>query len=119
MSAHDILIVYGTSYGQTAKIARRMADQLRESGERVTLVDADAIPRDLEVGTYDGVLIGGSVLFGRHKRRLARFVRANRRALDFMPSGFFSVSGAAASASPAERAKALDFLDAFARRTGW
>ena len=31
MSAHDILIVYGTSYGQTAKIARFMADQLRET----------------------------------------------------------------------------------------
>ena len=34
------LIVYATSYGQTAKIAGRMADLLMASGEAVTLVNA-------------------------------------------------------------------------------
>ena len=81
MSARDILIVYGTTYGQTEKIARRMAEWLRESGDHVVLANADEIPYDLHVADFDGVLIGGSVLFGRHKASLRKFVRAERRAL--------------------------------------
>jgi len=119
MSARDILIVYGTSYGQTEKIARRMAEWLRESGDRVVLANADEIPYDLDVADFDGVLIGGSVLFGRHKASLRKFVRAERRALGRLPSGFFSVSGAAASRDPHERRRASAFLDQFAQRTGW
>ena len=119
MPGHDILIIYGTSYGQTAKIARFMADQLRETGARATLVDVDEIPRDLDLAAYDGVLVGGSVLYGRHKKALRRFVQSHREALARVPSGFFSLSGSAASANAADRARASAFIDDFARRTGW
>ena len=119
MSSRRILIVYATSYGQTAKIARRMADLLLASGEAVTLVNAGHHPRDVHAGEFDGVIIGGSIIGGRHQRALVHFVRAHCALLNTIPSAFFSVSGSAASPLAAERAKARQFVDVFLDGTGW
>jgi len=113
------LIVYATSYGQTAKIAGRMADLLIASGESVTLVNAGNHPRDFHAGEFDGVIIGGSIIGGRHQRALVRFVRLHRALLNTIPSALFSVSGSAASPMETERAKARQLVDQFLDTAGW
>ena len=113
------LIVYATNYGQTAKIAGRMADLLIASGEAVTLVNAGNHPRDFHAGEYDGVIIGGSIIGGRHQRALVRFARSHRALLNAIPSAFFSVSGSAASPLETERAKARQLVDQFLDTAGW
>lgn len=113
------LIVYATNYGQTAKIARRMADLLIASGEGVTLVNAGNHPRDFHAGEFDGVIIGGSIIGGRHQRALLHFVREHRPLLNALPSAFFSVSGSAASPLGSERAKARALVNEFLDATGW
>jgi len=113
------LIVYATSYGQTARIARRMADLLMASGEAVTLVNACNHPRDFHAGEFDGVIVGGSIIAGRHHKALVRFVRAHRTLLNAIPSVFFSVSGSAASPLETERAKARQCVDQFLDTAGW
>jgi len=113
------LIAYATNYGQTAKIARRMADLLIASGETVTLVNTRHHPRDVYAGEFDAVIIGGSIIGGRHHRALVRFVRDHRSLLNAMPSAFFSVSGSAASRLETERAKARQFVAEFLDKTGW
>ena len=119
MSAHRVLIVYGTSYGQTAKVARHAADLLAASGVSVTLANADALPAGIAPGDFDGVIVGSSILYGRHRRSVARFVRAHRDALNAVPSAFLSVSGSAGSPAPAEREKARQCVEQFLRETGW
>ena len=119
MPARRILILYGTSYGQTAKIARRMDDLLTASGEIVTLVDASNQPRGLTPLEFDGIIVGGSIIRGRHQKGVRRFVHAHWDVLNAMPSAFFSVSGASASPDPAARAEARRFVDAFQGETGW
>lgn len=119
MQSTRLLIVYGTSYGQTAKIAGRMADQLVSLGYRVTLVDANDIPRATSAGDFSGVIVGASVIRGRHQRSVDRFVRANRAALNSMPSAFFSVSGSATNSDPKERANARILLEEFLGKAGW
>src|SRR5688572_27138828 len=119
MPARRILILYGTSYGQTAKIARRMGDLLTASGETVTLVDASNQPRGLTPREFDGVIVGGSIIRGRHQKNVRRFVDVHRDALNAIPSAFFSVSGAAASPDRAVQADARRFVDAFLGETGW
>jgi menaquinone-dependent protoporphyrinogen oxidase len=119
MSSRRILIVYATSYGQTAKIAGRIADVLMASGVAVTLVNAGNHPRDFHAGEFDGVIIGGSIIAGRHQRSLVRFVRGHRALLNACPSAFFSVSGSAASPMETERAKARRLVDVFLDMTGW
>src|SRR5690349_17339028 len=119
MSPRRILIVYGTNHGQTARIARRMREQLTAAGDAVTLADASELPRDLTPRDFDGTIVGGSVNYGRHQRAVERFVRAQRDTLNAMPSAFFSVSGSAASPQATARAAAQRCVDEFLRDTRW
>jgi menaquinone-dependent protoporphyrinogen oxidase len=119
MPARRILIVYGTSHGQTARIALRMADLLMTSGDSGTLTDADAVPHGLTPRDYDGVIVGSSVTYDYHQRCARRFARAHRDALNAMPSAFFSVSGAAASQDAEGQARARRYVEEFLQETGW
>src|SRR5581483_9769509 len=95
MSSH-ILIVYGTTYGQTQKIAERIRDRLSDDFG-ITLVRGDAPMNPLTADHYDGVLVGGSIIAGRHQKYIEAFVRRNVATLNAMPSALFSVSGSAGS----------------------
>jgi menaquinone-dependent protoporphyrinogen oxidase len=119
MTSRKILIVYGTTHGQTAKIAQRMADLFTSIGDTVTIADVRKLPRALALRDFAGVLIGSPVSFDRHKRQVRRFVMAYRDALNVMPSAFFSVSGAAAGATDDDREQARRYVNAFLRKTGW
>jgi menaquinone-dependent protoporphyrinogen oxidase len=119
MSPQRILIVYGTSHGQTAKIAHRIADLLSGWGHIITIMDADLVRSDIAPRSYDGVIIGGSVIKGRHQRALYRFVQTHVTALSVMRAAFFSVSGSAAGRSDKEKADARRCLDDFLDETGW
>lgn len=119
MQPRHILIVYGTNHGQTAKIARRMADLIAGSGDTVDVERADALPRAIRPSEYDGVIVGASVNYGRHQRTVSRFVSANREALNAMPTAFFSVSGSAAGHTDAEHVAAQRCMDEFLRQSGW
>lgn len=119
MSAQRILIVYGTHHGQTAKIAQRMAEVLTTAGNTVTLANVASIPRGLDLHSFDRIIVGGSVQYGHHQRRLRRFVHAHRDELTAVPSAFFSVSGSAGGRTDAERAPAREYLGEFLRETAW
>ena len=97
MSSRRILVVYATGYGQTARIAGRMADLLRHVGDDVTVLDAARSPQLLTVRAYDGVIVGSPVAFGRHQRSIRRFVLEHQDELNTRPSVFFSVSEASYS----------------------
>jgi len=119
MSSQHVLVLYGTHHGQTAKVARRIADALTAAGDVVTLVDIADLPRGLAPRDFDRVMIGGSVQYGRHQRRLRRFVRTHLDGLNTKPTAFFSVSGAAAGRGEEQRASARGYVDEFLRETGW
>ena len=103
-----LLILYATSYGQTGKIVRRIASLMAGLGQDTTMIDAAEAPRGLVPGEYDGVLVAGSVLFGRHQRHLTRLVRRHAAAFNALPSAFLSVCGAAGT--PEARTYELAFL---------
>jgi len=119
VSAPKIVIIYATSYGQTAKIARHIARLLTLDGLAVTVMPVDQVPRDLVLQNFDATVLGGSILFGRHQRALVRFIRQHRAALNAVPSAFFSVSGSAASTNAAERGAALRLVERLLANTGW
>ncbi|AXR76560.1 flavodoxin domain-containing protein [Natrarchaeobaculum sulfurireducens] len=118
-SEPTILVCYGSSEGQTATVARRMRTALENEGHRVTLVDAAAHPADLEVGSFDGVIVGASIHGGSHQRPVTEFVRTNVDVLNRAPSAFFSVSLTAARETPAQRAPARGYIEEFLETTGW
>jgi menaquinone-dependent protoporphyrinogen oxidase len=109
-----ILIGYGTTEGQTARIAQRLAQVIRSRGVEVQIMDLKRSPeRDLD--TYDAVIIGGSIHMGKHEDYVCDFVRQHRSALERLPAAFFSVSLAAHG----DMANAEAYVANFEQETGW
>ena len=119
MNSPRILIVYGTSYGQTARVANRLHRLLFERGFDVTLLEGKALTADFCPVDYDGVLVGASMIMRGYQKHIARFVRRHAAVLNAMPSAFFAVSGSAGSKNPLERAEAHRLMDAFCHDAGW
>jgi menaquinone-dependent protoporphyrinogen oxidase len=112
-----ILIVYGTSEGQTAKIADYLAEVIRAQGH-------DVFPLNIErqapaPAGYDAVVVGASVHKGQHQRWVVDYVRRNRPALEHFPSAFFSVSLAIADGTENGRREAEGYVETFVKETGW
>lgn len=112
------LIVYATKYGQTGKIAERIASALRERGHEADLVDIAHTPWPDPTG-YGAILLGGSVYIGRHSGPLVQWAKVHRRRLDRSISGFFSVSLAATDAPEISGHELREHLESFVARAGW
>ena len=119
MPLRRILILYGTTYGQTARIARRIADTYTAWGEDVTRANVEELRTPIDVRAYDGVIIASSVIRAKHQRGVREFVRQHASALNNMPTAFFSVSGSAASPDERGRAEARRCVEKFLEQTRW
>jgi menaquinone-dependent protoporphyrinogen oxidase len=118
MDAPKLLIVYASSYGQTAKIAGRMGEILSGRGFQVTVENARE-PSGVRLADFDGVIVGASMIARGHQPAVREFIRANVAALNEMPSAFFSVCASAGSKYPANRDAAVRLRDAFLAQTQW
>jgi len=86
-----ILIVYGTTHGQTAKISRFIAAHLESMNHYVEVVDSSKIQKGLEVKNYDGIIVGASVYANSFQRSLKKWVKRNAIEMNQKKSAFFSV----------------------------
>ncbi len=114
-----MLIVYGTTDGQTAKIARFIAGVGRGEGHEIVVVDACSREARLDLSAYDGVVVGASVHFSRHRREVCRWIREHRARLSAMPSAFFQVSLSAAVRDPAHEHRDAESIAHLTAKTGW
>jgi len=115
----NILAVYGSNHGQTEAVVRRVAAALEGRGHAVRVLKGNAIPADVRVEAFDAVVVGASILVGRHQAYIVRFVQQNRDALRTRPGAFISVNGANPESMPAWRAAADRYVAEFLQRTGW
>jgi menaquinone-dependent protoporphyrinogen oxidase len=112
-----ILLLFASSYGQTEKVADRLAGHLRERGHEVVV-------RSIKDGSppspdgFDAVVIG-SRLAVKYSAAVLRYVQKQRAALERVPSAFFSVSMSAASPDPRGPAGAEDRIHEFLAQGGW
>ena len=109
-----ILLVYGTTEGQTAKIADFISDVLSGHGHDVTALDVKDTPDTIPAG-FDAVIVGASIHMGKHDKHVVAFVQKNQDTLARMPAAFFSVSLAAHGDS----AEAEGYVEQFEQETGW
>jgi menaquinone-dependent protoporphyrinogen oxidase len=109
-----IMIGYGTTEGQTTRIAEHIAEVIRARGHEAQAVDLKRAPEVLLDG-YDAAIVGGSIHMGKHEKHVVDFVQKNRVALERLPSAFFSVSLAAHG--DLENARA--YVENFEQQTGW
>src|SRR5690606_16896343 len=88
----NVLIVHASRYGQTEKVAQRIAAMLRTRGHDVLLLDAAHPPRALEWQRFQVVFVGAPVYAGNYLPPIVRFVREHRDFLQRVRSAFFSVN---------------------------
>lgn len=113
-----LLVLYGTTEGQTAKIAEFVAARLRFAGDDVTLLDA-ASAASLDVAGFRGAILAASVHVGMYQKPVVEFARAHADWLKRTPSAFLSVSLSAASSDAEELKSLATIAEGFKAHTGW
>ena len=112
-----ILVLYGTTEGQTAKVARFLGDTLRAGGLSTDVVDArTARPSPV---SYDAVIVAASVHARGYQRAVRRWVRAHARELNEKPTAFISVCLAVLQHEPKVQHELTAIVDRFRTSTGW
>ena len=114
MNMKRILIVYATSHGHTRAIAEALATRLRSGRHIVELADAGANPVP-PIG-YNIVILGSRVEFGRHAPSSIGYIETHRALLQALPTAFFSVNNAAATAHDVDP---LGYLERLFTTTKW
>lgn len=116
MSA-PVLIAYVSHDGQTARIAHRIGEKLVASGHSVDVVDlvrSTCTPEGVRA-----VVLGSSLRYGRHAKRLRVWIGRHRERLGTLPGSFFSVSLVAASTRDRDRGVADRLAADFLAAAGW
>jgi menaquinone-dependent protoporphyrinogen oxidase len=114
-----VLILYGTSEGQTASISEYIAEVVRDHGQEAETLDVKELPRGFVLDGYEAVIVGASIHMGEHEEYVRDFVERNHEALERIPSAFFSVSLTAREHTDEARAQSNEYVAKFTQETGW
>ena len=114
-----VLIVYGSKEGQTAKIAERIAQLLRNQGLQASTYSGREIDADFATEGFDAAIVGGSIHMDNYPAYLRDFVVHNRDWLNKVPSGFFTVCMAIQSQNADDREAAKNYGKRFIATTRW
>jgi len=112
-----ILIVYGTTEGQTRKISHFMEATLKDAGYEVTVADASETPPS--PSAYDAVIIGASIHIHKYQSAVVHYINRHVEALNKMPGAFFSVCLAIVSDLEEEHKEARKITTEFLEHAGW
>jgi menaquinone-dependent protoporphyrinogen oxidase len=112
-----ILVIFGTSEGQTAKIAHALAVAMREQGADVDVANAAA--RTAPPDPYAGVVVAASVHAGGYQRAVRRWVRAHAAALHARETAFVSVCLGVLEHNPETDRELQKIQERFRIATGW
>ena len=113
----DILILYATIEGQTAKIAQHIAQTLLEKHHQVTMLSVNQLPADFTIESFSAAIIGGPIHMGRYPKPLQTFIRQHRNWLNKHPSALFTVCMAINSQKQSSRQQAKLLNQQAVRRT--
>ena len=114
-----ILVLYGTTDGQTRKICEFIAERLRAKGDAVTLVDATASSARTDPRDFQGAILAASIHVGQYQKAVVEFARAHQAQLMHMPSAFVSVSLSIVDSDSEERKSLATITENFKGYTGW
>ena len=112
-----ILVLYGTTTGQTAKIAQAIGDTLRQQGASVDVIEVN--PEWPEPEDYQAVVVAASVHGGKYQRPVRRWVRVNADELNARPTAFVSVCLGVLQHEPQAQEEVAAIMTRFLTAAGW
>ena len=113
---NSCLIIFSTTDGHTKKICEHIFNILNDS-HKIKIVNlSNAYLEDLS--SYDIIIVGASIRYGKHKKELYEFIRRNRRTLQKTETCFFSVN-AVARKSEKNSPSTNPYMKKFLKQSGW
>jgi menaquinone-dependent protoporphyrinogen oxidase len=93
----SIGFIYSTVDGHTREICERLVEVVKEGGHSATMLELTP-DTDLGIETFDQIVIGASIRYGKHRPEVTRFINDNIAALEARKGAFFSVNAVARKA---------------------
>jgi menaquinone-dependent protoporphyrinogen oxidase len=106
-----LLVAYGSKHGSTKEVAEAIAAKVKSAGREVEVRRAAEVE---DVRPYEGVVLGGSLYFGRWHGDAARFLSKHRRKLSELPVAVFALGPQ--TAAPEDLAESRAQLDKALRK---
>ncbi len=115
----NILIVYYSRKGHTAKMVRVIAESLKEQGHNPEIFPvSEALLEGVDWDKYDFVLCGFPVIYGTYHPHVYEFVRNNCTRLDRKPNAMFNVTVVARTPFKATL-EGNAYMQNFLKRSPW
>ncbi len=114
---NKILLAYSTTDGHTPRICQRIADVLAQQGHKATVV-ALAQADTLDLNSFDTIVIGASIRYGKHQPQVTEFINRYQSLLEQKNNAFFSVNIVARKPEK-NRPETNPYLIKFLRQIGW
>jgi menaquinone-dependent protoporphyrinogen oxidase len=92
---------------------------LVSDGINANVRDVHGYGEHVDLGKYDGVIVGASVHAGHHQNEMLTWIGHHHTRLSAVPSAFFSVSLTAADDADEARATVRELIDDVLDSTGW
>ena len=86
-----ILIIYSTTDGHTKVICDRLDNIFKKNGHTSNIILIDDIS-SIDLKSFDQIVIGASIRYGKHSKKIITFINENLTLLDSLPNAFFSVN---------------------------
>ena len=84
------LIIYSSTDGQTKIICEKIKNFSKNS-ESIKLISLEEA-KDFNLQSYEDIIIGASIRYGKHNKNLYKFISLNKETLEKKRSAFFSVN---------------------------
>lgn len=112
-----ILLLYSTTDGHTVKICIRLQQVIEQHAHQVTLVPLKD-SRDIDLRSFDKIVIGASIRYGKHSPLVVDFVNRNADLLDSKSNAFFSVNIVARKPEKS-RPDTNPYMQKFLKQVSW
>ena len=110
------VIIFSSTDGQTKKICEVIKDNLLNKDEH-RLVSIENVS-DVNIESYDSIIIGASIRYGKHNSKVTNFVKQNINFLQKKKNAFFSVNVVARKKGK-DTPETNPYVQKFLNKTKW
>ena len=64
---------------------------VEQQNHQITLISIDD-ESNVDLGSFDKIILGASIRYGKHHKKVYEFIKRNEQLLDSKPNAFFSVN---------------------------
>lgn len=112
-----ILFIYSSTDGHTREICLRLQQIVETHNNQVTLISVNDGSK-IDLNSFDKIIIGASIRYGKHSKKIYKFIKENSQILDSKSNAFFSVNVVARKPEK-NKPETNPYLQKFLKQISW